>query len=436
MPKVELHFQAIGDEVVYQKGKKLADLLKDLNKPVSASFGGQLFPVEKHAQAFGAWTRQLNQGMRELRPALKEYERMLATGFAGMKWNFPSQATPRGVNWRQIAVSAAIAPFHPWVAARGIAGALGGGGGGGHGAGAVAGGLFGGSFLRFEAALVAITAAIHAVHAAFRELHRSIEHGTHLFESAAHVGNRPGKLAGLEGALGSIGISQTQAERLLVRGEYPLKSGGKSVKLGDFMLGSGRGVFQAGELQQVKNLIDYINIYGQRGAHAFAQMGANARAAFEITFAMKNVTREWDGLMSQLVADIGPALVKMFRDLEDVVKAISIGLRFVPVAFSSILGILSAANPLIEKWNQMIGTTPGNQKDFKGGILGGTGSASRMNMSGLERMGFVIGYGGGSDYARQTAENTKDASGLLNQILKVMSGDITGLQPFSKPNSP
>jgi hypothetical protein len=335
----------------------------------------------------------------------------------GMGALFPpgSQGVPPiigsgGVKWGQFIASALVGMVSPYIGARGISGAIGGGGSGGSGGAGIFGG---GGFPAFQAAFIALTAVSNGLRMAFEQLINSVKRGAELYQSSAAIGHDPSKVAQLHGLAGLIGIPSGQLDSLLLRGEYPLKGGGRQGKLSDALLSSGRGTLQTGELQQIQNMAPYIDLWASRMRVLSDTMGANAKAAKDVDSNFYMLTQTWAASMSTIVADIGPELIVFIDMFSHYLKTLANG-------FHALMQLpeLQIITALAKKYIQVSNLVPENVPEFKHNMLGNTGST--RSLSGWEKIGFNIGGFGGNDHARITAKNTGKTVELLGVVVDTL----------------
>lgn len=315
---------------------------------------------------------------------------------------------PKGVNWKQAGLGALVSPFSPWVGARQLnaSGLFGQGGNGMFGAGG-----FGG----FAAAFLGVKVATDGLRMAFEHLKSAVEDGAKLYQQSARTAVATGKLFQLQTIGQAIGLSAAQMENLIVRAEHPLKGGGALLNQKDIgqLFGAGRGVSQIGELQQIKNLSEYIQRTTKDTAFSTYQMSINAKPLQELHYQLVILSTEWKVLWADL-ATLTLPLVKVL--VMDIVNILRLGGAYLQqyIKIGQFLHLIPQGEP-----GKNIIPTPRSAG-------GGSGSP-------WERMGFVIGGIASGDHARKTAENTKkiaENSAKTSDLLLKIFGARGGKQPL------
>jgi hypothetical protein len=293
-----------------------------------------------------------------------------------------------------------------------------GGGGGGKGGGIWGSGGFGG-FLQW---LLALEVAGTGLRLVFEHLAQVVEKGAKLFEQSAEVGKQPGNLFALQHTLGPLGISPDQLARLMVRGENPLKSGGRTMSLTDSLLGAGRGIMQMGELQRITNMREYIDLLGKEVGVDATVMQHVSQGLFNLKVEWEQLSREWNTLWSDIAEAIGPMLILVMQNLRRQLETVNFVLDGLRQFENSIFPQLGLAKILS-------GYPQGGLSNMQ---TGGFGSGAQAgHVSAWERMGFVMS-GGVSDTMERTAENTRQIAQNTQSISEKLSNGYTfnPLMPF------
>lgn len=407
----------------------MGDMLR-AKQALYASFGGKEFPIDKPVQKFGAVLKQARQGMGELTVANRAMVRGMASELKSFDWNTlhtaqqfvrpgATEATlrsgtkralamgplnPQAFNWKQAGLGAMVSPFSPWLGARAISGAFGGARGGGPGGGGITAAIFGaGGMGRFILAFTAIHVVVEGLKFAFMELHKAITDTAKLYQESASTATAPGALFQIQSAFKAIGMTPNAAEVLRIRGEHPLRGGaGPTMRFPgtDIILGAGRGTRQVGELQQIKNMSEYIERAWKESAMNARQMEAAVKPLQDTQFELVSLTREWHTLWSQMSAQMSPIIVTLLKSAEGWLKFFNSYLEG-QILIQQYLGILPKDK------------APGKE------VFANKAQTSG-HISAWEKMGFVIGGTGGNDHAKKTAENTGKTVQKLDELLKAI----------------
>ncbi len=107
-----------------------------------------------------------------------------------------------------------------------------------------------------------------------------------------------------------------------------------------------------------------------------------------------------------LLRGMSAAVLYVIRDLSSGLKALTGGL------FKAITPELAATLDLLDKVKNPTGAQ----------MSGPTSFMKQMPASAWERMGLVVGGGGGTNYAQQTAKNTQATSVLLQKVVEALGG--------------
>lgn len=317
-------------------------------------------------------------------------------------WKNAVPATPQPINWKQAGLGLAAAPFSPWIGARMMSNALGpalGGAFGGGAGGGAASAIFGaGGAGAFAAFYVALRTAGMLLKEFATHIHAAIEEGAKLYQESARTATNPGKLAHLDFMGQALGISPAEMRQLLVRGEHPLKGGGATLSTPevDAIFGAGRGTQQIAVLQQLKNMSEDIRDAWRHTALAAKEFSETAKPLQGVHAHIAYMAAEWKTMWAQVATVLSPLINFELAKTEYILKALNFLL-------GSKIALLQALH-IIPKGQ------PGSSI-----IPAGKQSA---HVSGWERMGFVIGgFGGGNDYAKQTAQNTKKLVDIMRRAL-------------------
>lgn len=321
------------------------------------------------------------------------------------------------------------AMFSPWIGARLLNQAFGGfpilGGGGAAGGGkGIIGGLFGpGGMSGFGEWYVFIEAVGRAARALTQDFVEAIKRGSQLYLHAAMVATSPGRLSHLEKTFQMIGLPADTAQRLMAQGQF---SQGVKMTPGGLqgtILGAGAGILGREELQAVRNLSKEIEEAWKATAMDAAVSAGAAKSLFNISMSLGGLKSAWQSFWEE-IASSGEDTIRSLADL----TANLLRLGTVIIALGritddmmkfSFTGNFEMLKKIPKDWKHLVdivsGTSPESTNQRWLGAMGG----SRPE-AGWERLGLIIHGGlGGTDYARQTAQNTK-------KIADIMSGNWSG----------
>lgn len=379
-----------------------------------ASFGGQEFPIEKQVQKFGANLKQARQGMSELAVANKSMLRGMSGELKKFNWDSIHTTGQGGINWKQFMMGLAVAPFSPWLGARGMSAALPAGGKGG-GGGGISAAIFGGGGM---GAFSAFFIGIHAAGTVLREfvsmIKGSIHEGSTLYRESAKTGMDVERMFSLQSAAKAIGISESQMDSLLLRGQYPTKSGHTGSVFGEIM-SAGKGVSQIGGLQQFINMgqeFEGVRQNSMLDAKAWKTMAKDFQ---DIASLSTEVGREFKTLVAQIVDIFGDEIKTGLQWIGSAFKAANMDILLLRAAVVYAVKGKAGAEEFMKG---------GGNKFLPGQVPFGSQSGTH---GAWEKMGFVIGGFGSQNYAKETAENTRktvEAIHRLPEVLqKINSGD-------------
>jgi|SRR5882672_284645 len=238
-----------------------------------------------------------------------------------------------------------------------------------------------------------------ALRAAFSELVSAVQRGARLYTDSAKTGRGTGQLFQLQTALASAGIDESQANRLLLYGQFGSRAGrsaGSITRPGmqgggrpqmsfeGQILGAGRNVMSIGELQELKNLSQDIE-RSWKDAAVDAQIASqNAKSLFDLNVSFQNLKREWNTLWSELATSMSLILTPALNELKNALKAFN---------YLANIGL----GPYIKAFGGVGANMTQNM---------GVGS-SRLSANSWQRMGLVMQGGAlSNDAATQTAKNT------------------------------
>jgi len=291
--------------------------------------------------------------------------------------------------------------------------------------GALGGGNLVGGLAITAAGFKAIGYAADALKSAFNHLEQAVQRGARLYTDAAKTGRGTGQLFQLQAALASAGIDESQANKLLLYGQFGNRAGrsaGSVTRPGmnqggrpqmNFegqILGAGRNVMSIGELQELKNLSGDIEKSWKDASLDAIIASQNAKSLFDMNMGMAQLKREWQTLWGELAATLSIVLIPIITTIKNDLKALNL------VLDAGGLGTLIRA----------FGSGPGARMTQNMGS-----GSSRLSANSWQRMGLVMQGGTLNDAASKTAHNT----GRLVQIeeMKIKGSPRGGGMP-NNPN--
>jgi hypothetical protein len=323
-------------------------------------------------------------------------------------------AAAKGIDWKQVALGLGAAPFSPWVGARGLSGSglFGSGGGGG---GGLLGRLMGtGGLGGFMEAYIAIQTAMHGLRIAFEQLTSAVQRGAQLYLKAAELGTSAFTTSRLQKTAQLLGMPESALTNLVASGQFMRGQRVTGQDMSNILLGSGRGVLGKEDLQAVLNLSKEV-------AGAWNRVNADARAAAISAYALFKTNMNFGELKS--------AWSRLWQDLATAISPV------MNLMANALTGYLRAFAGQVEQWIQVMQflrlIPKGGDEAFKRQI---GGAPVTRPESAWEKMGLIISGGiGGSDYARQTAQNTKRIADALESKNTPVNYNMTSMVPFSLP---
>lgn len=322
------------------------------------------------------------------------------------------------INWKQVGVGMMTAPFSPWIAARELSasGLFGRGGGGG---------LFGaGGIMGFGRAFLLVKLSTDALRISFDTLRSTISEGAKLYRESAKLAINTGRLFSIKAAAAATGLNDNDLQRLLLRGSHPtsVNQGARKNLFGE-ILGTAKGEMPIGNLQQIANMSKEFQDVLKNSLLDAAAWRTMAKDFQDISSLSTEVAREFKTLVAQIVDIFSDEIKAGLKFLGSALKAANLDLLVLRVGVIRLVKGKEAAEAFLK------GQQPGNQTIPL--PMSGTGSSP----SPWERMGFAIG-GFGSDFARQTAENTKktaESTNKISQSVETIMGFLGGGGVGGKP---
>ncbi len=411
----------------------------------SASAGGDEFPIEKFADKFGASQRQMRQAMSELKPALADWKRGLAEGFKGMEWNFghtdsrsafakmfPASVLKNltfGINplfnptsvWGNLFATRQL--FTAFSSKEGqplqerILGGVGLGRMGGSTGGAIAAtGVVMAALLAVAAGLKALTEVVKHTAQAFQDAHKlysqALQSGMSLrltsqMNAVGHVlGVDPSRAMAFSGS--AEAQKQTQYASGIIANTAPVMA--EVIMQFRILSLTLKAVFSVlGEkvAPPIRQMIDAFNKSAKMMLDSgLAEVIGKVAAQFlYLVNVLIKVASTLYGILSLAFAGI----TELFVNIKRLVMGEG-------VDFTRTLASLARLQSLFDTPNEIA-----NEK---------LGMARQLPASAWEKMGLVIGgVGGGTDYAKRTANATERAANYLSTLAAIPRGATTGLNP-------
>jgi hypothetical protein len=427
----------------------------------SASTGE--FPIEKQAQKFGAATRQMRQAMSELRPALANYKRDMTAAMAGMQFTpiIPNANVPpiiprhiprdsylrqganqlrgmgplnMGMDWKTAGVGGIASLFSPWIGARmlnqafgGFPG-MGGPGGGQGGGGGLVKGIFGaGGMGGFGEWYIFLNALRTAARVLTEEFVAAIKRGSELYTKAAELGTSLYKLGHVQSVFRAIGLPEGAAEKMMASGLWQRGMKMTPQSLGQsVMLGVGQGTIGREEANAILNMSKEVAEAWRLTNAAARQSASTAGDLFRVNFLFGALKAEWNTFWEQFVSIAAPSLELIMESLY--------GIFHVANAYLELLNkykvLLGPALLAVRQFAEIMMPNVGRgDKDFTRKIGGVHTAGSKTSW---ESMGLIVNGGlGGTNYARQTAENTKKIADHIATLLGGPSTTGTGFGGYA-----
>jgi len=340
--------------------------------------------------------------------------------------NPPPVIGQQGVNWKQAAAGVVVGAFSPWMGGRMLSNALpglgrifSGGNGGGSG---IANGIFGaGGVSGMAVAFTALEVASMALKSAFRQLEQAVERGSQIYVGAARTGTSTGKYSQIKMVLGAVGLPDDLADRLLMNGQFGRgrKFAGPGGLAGQ-LLGTNAGLGQA-ERQAIVNLTEDINHMAEETAYASERLAQSATAMHDLSMESSVLSSEWHAAVADLTQSLSPeikmafaaikyAIIKpidAFAQLLHGINALNVAIQsFIAAIYAKLMHPTSSMGENYKAAHDALARFYGlDSKGEKFGRFGGMGTGGHE--SAWERMGLISNGGmGGTDFARQTAQNT------------------------------
>ena len=368
--------------------------------------------------------------------------------------NPPPVIGQHNINWKQVLGGVAVGAFSPWMGGRMLSNAIPGlgriFGGGGGGAGGIVSGIFGaGGVPGMAVAYLALEAATMALKAAFGQLEEAVKRGSQIYVGAARTGTSTGKYSQIKMVLGAVGLPDDLADRLLMNGQFGRgrKFAGPGGLAGQ-LLGTNAGLGQA-ERQAIVNLTEDINHMAEETAYASERLAQSATAMHDLSMESSVLSSEWHAAVADLTQSLSPEIKTVFAVLKyaiiqpiDAFAQLLHGINALNVAIQSFIAAIyaklmhptssmgdnyKAAHDALARFYGLDNGADDNKR------IGGPGTGAHE--SAWERMGLISNGGmGGTDFARQTAQNT--AKIAINTGAIVAQWARGGTPAAFQPNMP
>lgn len=194
--------------------------------------------------------------------------------------------------------------------------------------------------------------------------------------------------------------------------------------------------------QEVYHYAGAIKGLSERMAWSSKITAENYRGATEASWAWKALGEDIKAAWMRVANDLGPALralanglsvmVRLFSDLRQVFVDMAAKIPLLTANFRSMASLFAIAGTLAGggsiKDALKAGREAFNSPFNTGTVDAGNppASARRLAVSAWERMGLVLGVGGGTNWAEQTAKNTR-------QLVTLLSRSLNGGPNYWKP---
>lgn len=276
-----------------------------------------------------------------------------------------------------------------------------------------------GQFPKLAAVVAVATVALEVFHMALKQAAEAVQRGNKLYLDAARIGRPVSSTFLLQQALASQGLPPEMADQLALRAQ----GGGGNVWRGSVggiqLAASGAG--GAGLTNELRNLMpDLNNAVNDFTVDAVA-MSASARNLKDIFYEFFKFKTEWNTLWSQFASQMAPLFRAVFTIINGSLRITNLVLvisQSISKVFTDLLQVLldvmarmniplsGAAGNLLSRWR--------NRQDDANQSFG-VGAVRPGNITGLERMGLVIGSANKSEnYLKDIAKNTASAASALN----------------------
>jgi hypothetical protein len=313
--------------------------------------------------------------------------------------------TQSGIDWKKALLGAGASIFSPWIGARelsssGLFGRSGAGGKGG-------GGLWGmGGFEGFNRAFIGVSIVSNILKGAFHELVEAVKRGTQLFLSAARLGLSTGTTSHFQKTFSALGLPDSLAERLMAGGQF---GRGPKSSIQGAILGGGAGTLSREEYQMLKNLSKEIEMAWEKTALAAMASATAAKSLFGTNLEFQVLKTNMQSIFEQLVA----GNVNLKKGMEAMNYVISDTLKWILLFNMAMSKMGDKFRDSKSTFLQWLGSFFPNIKEMVFDKFA-NGANQNRPQSPWEKMGLILhGGAGGTDYARQTADNTRRSSEFL-----------------------
>jgi len=315
---------------------------------------------------------------------------------------------PPGPNWKLGGIGAIAALFNPYAGARIMNQAFGsitgfGGRGGGRGG---AGGLFGGSAEGFGEWDFLIRAIKRVTAALTNDFLGAINRGAELYTKSAMLGLKVGTTAAGINAFRAVGLPTDAFEKMVAAGQF--KTGSKLTlpqMKGTIFGAMSRGTISLEEMQGLLNMSKDLVKAWNATASASRQAAESAGSLFKTKFLFQVLSAEWEAFWDQVAAVFSGSIQVMEESMAGLLHIFNAIIEFITqhkALFNAMFPTLAFINAVAAGVAPGIGESADGFKKFP------IGQGVSRPTSSWEKMGLIINGGlGGTDYAKQTAENTR-----------------------------
>lgn len=336
-----------------------------------------------------------------------------------------------GPNLKLAGMGALVSLFSPWIGARmlneskllqSFGRVFGVGGGGGKGGGGISGALFGGGMAGFAEAYLLIR-AMQMLRYAITAFTDAVKRGSDLYLHSAMLGTAPGKLSQIQKTFAMLGMSPESAEKMLAMGQFRPGMRMSPAGFQGMVLGAS-GILNREEMQALMNMSEVVSRAWNMAANSARQSALVSSDLFRTAFVWRQMTVEWNTLLEQMAAKFSGLATIFEMAATGFLHLANIIMEFLDnapkkAAMLPGIGLPSAILDMTRKFAEAVLPLTDPNKFVKRGL--GTVMSRPEGM--WERMGLVSAGGiGGTDYARQTAENTKRIADILSGKAPAQSG--------------
>lgn len=326
---------------------------------------------------------------------------------------------PGGIDWKKAGLGAGVSFFSPWIGARmlnesGFLKTM----TGGSRPGGVAHALFGGGIEGFAENYLLIQ-AMQKLRLAFDMLVGAVKRASDLYVHSAMLGSNATNLGRMRNTFSLLGLSPEVSERMMAQAQFNRGTKISAPQMQGMILGAGAGVSNREEMQALLNMSDSLAKAWNMTLDAARQSAAVTKDLFRTRFVASQLLVEWNTFWEQFTGAFSGVVTLLEMSAVGFLHAMNMVLEAVR-EFPSLVNMIPGIGQ-ISQYLQFARAAANtilpikNTEEFK---RFGLGQAVSRPESSFERMGLIIHGGlGGTDYARQTAQNTKRMVDLLAKLI-------------------